>query len=71
MHGEHHNSALGRRGESALEEEARQVLTAALQEGPKRSSNLAESIRRRIEPLGGVESDIPEREPVSPSPTFE
>lgn len=55
----------------SMEEEARQVLTAALQKEPKRTLNLGEAIRRRIEPLGGVELDIPERLPVRPPPTFE
>jgi plasmid stability protein len=54
-----------------MEEEARQVLTAALKKEPKRTLNLAEAIRRRIEPLGGVELEIPPREPVRPPPTFE
>jgi plasmid stability protein len=55
----------------SMEEEARQVLTAALKKEPKRTLNLAEAIRRRIEPLGGVELEIPPREPVRPPPTFE
>ena len=38
-----------------MEEEARQILKAELQEEPKREENLAESIRRKIEPLDGVE----------------
>jgi antitoxin FitA len=44
-----------------MEEEARQILKAELQEEPKREENLAESIRRKIEPLGGVELVLPPR----------
>ena len=33
--------------------------------------NLAEAIRKRIVPLGGVELDIPAREPVREPPRFD
>jgi plasmid stability protein len=55
----------------SMEEEARQVLTAAVKQKPKRPLNLAEAIRRRIAPLGGVELEIPPREPMRPPPKFE
>jgi antitoxin FitA len=55
----------------SMEEEARQVLSAALAEVPNRSLNLVEAIRSRIAPLGGVELEIPPREPVRPPPDFE
>ena len=55
----------------SMEEEARQVLTAALKEEPKRSKNLAESIRELFEPLGGVELEIPPREMGREPPDFE
>ena len=55
----------------SMEEEARQVLSAALTEEPKRAPNLAESIRRRIEPLGGVDLELPVREPIRNPPNFE
>ena len=55
----------------SMEEEARQVLSAALAEEPKRALNLAESIRRRIEPLGGVDLELPVREPIRNPPNFE
>jgi plasmid stability protein len=54
-----------------MEEEARQVLSAALAEEPKRALNLAESIRRRIKPLGGVDLELPVREPIRNPPNFE
>jgi antitoxin FitA len=54
----------------SMEEEARQVLTAALAEEPKRPLNLAESIRRLVAPLGGVELELPPREPVREPPDF-
>jgi len=54
----------------SMEEEARQVLTAALKEEPKRPLNLADSIRRRFVPLGGVELELPPREPVREPPDF-
>jgi plasmid stability protein len=54
----------------SMEEEARQVLSAALSEEPKRPLNLAESIRRLVEPFGGVELELPPREPVREPPDF-
>lgn len=56
----------------SMEEEARQVLTAALKDEPKRPPlNLAEAIRSRIAPLGGVELEIPPRELGREPPDFE
>lgn len=54
----------------SMEEEARLVLSAALTEEPKRPLNLAESIRRRFAPLGGVELELPPSEPVREPPDF-
>jgi len=54
----------------SMEEEARLVLSAALSEEPKRSLNLAESIRRLVEPFGGFELEIAPREPVREPPDF-
>lgn len=54
----------------SMEEEARQVLSAALADEPKRQLNLAESIRRLFAPLGGVELELPPREPVREPPDF-
>ena len=56
-----------RQGRS-MEEEARQILKAGLTEEPMRRPNLAELIRRRIAPAGGVELSIPPREPVRRPP---
>ncbi len=47
----------------SMEEEARNILRAALAEEASIPVNLAEAIRRRFEPLGGVELDLPPREP--------
>ena len=52
------------RGRS-MEEEAREILRAALSAEPHRGrSNLAERIRGRMTKVGGVELDIPAREPI-------
>ena len=51
------------RGRS-MEEEARQILRAALDEAEPASDNLAERIRRRFSKLGDVQLVIPAREPV-------
>jgi antitoxin FitA len=54
----------------SMEEEARLVLSAALATQPKRTTNLAESIRRLVAPLGGVELELPPRELVREPPDF-
>jgi plasmid stability protein len=52
------------RGRS-MEEEAREILRAALSAEPHQGrNNLAERIRGRIVKVGGAELDIPEREPI-------
>lgn len=52
------------RGRS-MEEEAREILRAALSAEPHQGRhNLAERIRGRIATVGGVELDIPPREPI-------
>jgi len=51
-----------------MEEEAREILKAGLRTKPTPQLNLAESIRRHIEPLGGVELALPLRERVRRPP---
>jgi len=55
----------------SMEEEARAILREALTGGQTPPRNLAESIRSRIEPLGGVELEIPPRGPIPEPPGFE
>ena len=58
---EHHRS---------MEEEARLILRDAVGRKPS-SRNLAEAIRARIAPLGGVDLELPPREPAREPPTFD
>ena len=51
----------------SIEEEAREILREALSASEPISGNLAEAIRRRIGPLGGVTLDIPSREGIRDS----
>lgn len=53
----------------SMEEEARVILRTALTE-PASTTNLAQAIRERFAPLGGVELDIPPREPMRDPPQF-
>ena len=53
----------------SMEEEARAILRAALTE-PASPTNLTRAIRARFAPLGGVELDIPPREPMRDPPQF-
>ena len=48
----------------SMEDEARDILRAALSIEPSRTKGLVEAIRARIEPLGGVELEIAPREAI-------
>jgi len=52
----------------SMEEEVRSILRVTLAEASGPSQNLAEAIRRRFEPLGGVELRLPSREPMREPP---
>ena len=54
----------------SMEEEARNILRQAVEQeaGPR---NLARAIRERFAPYGGVELNIPPREPMREPPTFD
>ena len=53
----------------SMEEEARNILRDAVEQeaGPH---NLADAIRERFAPYGGVDLDIPPREPMREPPKF-
>ena len=52
----------------SMEEEARQILKAGVEEQATSRPNLAQSIRQLMDPLGGVELDIPPRGPIRKPP---
>lgn len=52
----------------SMEDEARHILRAALIEDTKVLPNLADTIRRRFRPLGGVELRLVPREPMRKPP---
>lgn len=52
----------------SMEDEARDILWVALTSDDAEAGSLYEAIRRRIEPLGGVELDVPQRGSVSSMP---
>ena len=54
----------------SMEEEARLILRDAVGRRPG-SRNLAKAIRARIAPLGGVDLELPPREPGREPPTFD
>ncbi|HYZ87156.1 MAG TPA: hypothetical protein VE621_22255 [Bryobacteraceae bacterium] len=54
----------------SMEEEAREILKGALMADETRSPNLGQAIRRHIEPLGGVELALPQRQPVRRPPVL-
>lgn len=54
----------------SMEEEAREILRCALVKQPKANENLADIVRRRFAPLGGVELELPRRDPIRKPPDF-
>jgi plasmid stability protein len=50
----------------SMEDEARDILRSALStEGEASGQSLIESIRRRITPLGGIDLELPVRDPIA------
>ncbi len=54
----------------SMEEEARTILKAGVTAASVPKLNLAQSIRRHLDPLGGVELTLPQREAVRRAPKF-
>ena len=52
----------------SMEQEARDILRAALDQEPSTGRDLASAIRAWFAPLGGVELDLPPREPMREPP---
>jgi plasmid stability protein len=52
----------------SMEEEARTLLRSALRDEVPAGTNLAEAIRARFVPLGGVDLTLPKREPIREPP---
>lgn len=48
----------------SMEQEAREILKTALEEPELQPADIAEAIRRRFAPFGGVKLKIPPREPI-------
>jgi plasmid stability protein len=54
----------------SMEEEARQILKIGLATESGGQPNLADSIRRHMEPIGGIELRLPRREAVRRPPNL-
>ena len=54
----------------SMEDEARDILRAALAQEPSPPGNLYDAMRKRFEPLGGVELVLPVRGPTREPPDF-
>jgi plasmid stability protein len=54
----------------SMEEEAREILKVAVTKKASQTLNLAESIRRHIVPLGGVDLAVPSRQAVRQPPAL-
>ena len=55
-------------GKRSMEDEARNILRAALAKETATPRNLAEAVRRRFRPFGGVELRLPDRQPMREPP---
>ena len=55
----------------SMQEEARQILSAALLESPVPTTDLAARIRARFAKLGDVELNVAKRDPVRIPPSFD
>ncbi len=55
----------------AMEQEARAILHAALDEDVVPTKELGTAIHERFKPFGGVELEIPPREPMREPPQFD
>ena len=55
----------------SMEQEAREILRSALAVEATPSKNLGTAIRERFAPYGGVELDIPPRDPMREPPRFD
>ena len=55
----------------SMEEEARNILRAALTTESSQAKNLGTAIHQLFKPFGGVELDIPPREPMREPPRFD
>jgi plasmid stability protein len=56
---------------TSMEDEARDILRTTLWQETAQTGNLADAIRARLEPLGGVELRLPRREAMREPPGFE
>ncbi len=56
---------------NSMEQEARDILKAALQREHLTGADLVKAIRAAVEPLGGVELELPPRGPRREPPTFD
>ena len=54
----------------SMEDEARDILRTALSAEPESGGSLVEAIRMRFAQLGGVELELPPREPMRDPPDF-
>ena len=55
----------------SMEQEARDILRAALDEGTAPTKNLGTAIHELFKPFGGVELEIPPRGPMREPPRFD
>ena len=55
----------------SMEDEARHILRNALTETSHEPTNLYDLIRRHIDPVGGIDLEIPERSPLREPPRFD
>ena len=53
-----------------MEDEAHDILRTALAEEPADTKHLVDAMRELVEPLGGIELELPPRGPIREPPDF-
>lgn len=56
---------------SSMEEEARRILAAGLKRGKPTAKKAGDAIAAIVDPIGGIELDLPLRSPVREPPRFD
>ena len=57
--------------QNSMEQEVREILRDALHQEPSTGLDLVKALRARFAPFGGLELELPPREPMREPPTFD
>lgn len=55
----------------SMEDEARDILRSALSREPQTGQSLVDAVRKRVQSMGGVDLELPVREPIRAAVDFD